>query len=100
MVKVDLTGAAGFFTAAGPDYELAALAHKTLADKSGKIPWGPGLRRAPDPADAVGRGLYIVQLQANGEKVADPAGRPVEIGMDTDRGDPRPGQTVGDTPCV
>ena len=35
MVKVDLTGAAGFFTAAGPDYELAALAHKTLADKSG-----------------------------------------------------------------
>ena len=44
--------------------------------------------------------MYIVQLQANGEKVADPAGRPVEIGMDTDRGDPRPGQTVGDTPCV
>ena len=35
MVKVDLTGAAGFFPAAGPDYELAALAHKTLADKSG-----------------------------------------------------------------
>ena len=35
MVKVDLSGAAGFFTAAGPDYELAALAHKTLADKSG-----------------------------------------------------------------
>ena len=35
MVKVDLTGAAGFFTAAGHDYELAALAHKTLADKSG-----------------------------------------------------------------
>ena len=35
MVKVDLTGSAGFFTAAGPDYELAALAHKTLADKSG-----------------------------------------------------------------
>ena len=35
MVKVDLSGAAGFFTAAGPDYELAAIAHKTLADKSG-----------------------------------------------------------------
>ena len=35
MVNVDLSGAAGFFTAAGPDYELAAIAHKTLADKSG-----------------------------------------------------------------
>ena len=35
MVKVDLSGAAGFFTGAGPDYALAALAHKTFADKSG-----------------------------------------------------------------
>ena len=35
MVKVDLSGAAGFFTGAGPDYELAAIAHKTFADKSG-----------------------------------------------------------------
>ena len=87
------------FDRAGPRPQPDGCA-ETLADKSGKIPWGPGLRRAPDPADAVGRGLYIVQLQANGEKVADPAGRPVEIGMDTDRGDPRPGQTVGDTPCV
>ena len=35
MVKVDLSGAAGFFTGAGPDYALAGLAHQTLADKSG-----------------------------------------------------------------
>ena len=35
MVKVDLSGAAGFFTAAGPDYPLAALAHETLSAKSG-----------------------------------------------------------------
>ena len=35
MVKVDLSGAAGFFTAAGPDYALAELAAKTLADGSG-----------------------------------------------------------------
>ena len=35
MVKVDLSGAAGFFTAAGPDYALAALAHKTLSERSG-----------------------------------------------------------------
>ena len=35
MVKVDLSGAAGFFTGAGPDYALAGLAHQTFADKSG-----------------------------------------------------------------
>ena len=35
MIRVDLSGAQPFFTAAGPDYALAALAHKTLADKSG-----------------------------------------------------------------
>ena len=35
MVKVELSGAAGFFTAAGPDYALAALAHKTLSERSG-----------------------------------------------------------------
>ena len=35
MVKVDLSGAAGFFTAAGPDYPLAGLAHETLSAKSG-----------------------------------------------------------------
>ena len=35
MVKVDLSGAAGFFTAAGPDDALAALAHKTLSERSG-----------------------------------------------------------------
>ena len=35
MVHVDLSGARPFFTAAGPDYALAALAHKTLSDKSG-----------------------------------------------------------------
>ena len=35
MVKVDLSGAAGFFTGAGPDYALAGLAHETLAGKSG-----------------------------------------------------------------
>ena len=35
MVKVDLSGAAGFFTASGPDYALAEKAHKTLAEKSG-----------------------------------------------------------------
>ena len=35
MVKVDCSGAESFFTKAGPDYALAALAHKTLAEKSG-----------------------------------------------------------------
>ena len=35
MVKVDLSGAAGFFTGAGPDYALAGLAHETLSAKSG-----------------------------------------------------------------
>ena len=35
MVKVDLSGAQPFFTAAGPDYKLAELAHKTLSEGSG-----------------------------------------------------------------
>ena len=35
MVKVDLSGASAFFTAAGPDYARAALAHKTLKEGSG-----------------------------------------------------------------
>ena len=35
MVKVDLSGAEQFFTKAGPDYARAALAHQTLAEKSG-----------------------------------------------------------------
>lgn len=35
MVKVDLSGAAPFFTAAGPDYACAELAHRTLSDRSG-----------------------------------------------------------------
>ena len=35
MVKIDLSGAAGFFTGEGPDYALAAQAHKTLAEKTG-----------------------------------------------------------------
>ena len=35
MVKVDLSGANAFFTAAGPDYALASLAHKTLLEGSG-----------------------------------------------------------------
>ena len=35
MVKVDLSGAASFFTGAGPDYARAELAHKTLAEGSG-----------------------------------------------------------------
>ena len=35
MVKVDLSGAAQFFTSAGPDYARAELAHKTLAEGSG-----------------------------------------------------------------
>ena len=35
MIKVDLSGASAFFTAAGPDYALASLAHKTLLDRSG-----------------------------------------------------------------
>ena len=35
MVKVDLSGAAEFFTSAGPDYARAELAHKTLAEGSG-----------------------------------------------------------------
>lgn len=35
MVKTDLSGAAGFFTGEGPDYVLAAQAHKTLAEKTG-----------------------------------------------------------------
>ena len=35
MVKVDLSGAASFFTAAGPDYARAGIAHETLASRSG-----------------------------------------------------------------
>ncbi len=35
MVKVDLSGAGSFFTAAGPDYALAGLAHETLSSRSG-----------------------------------------------------------------
>ena len=35
MVKVDLSGAANFFTSAGPDYALAGLAHQKLINKSG-----------------------------------------------------------------
>lgn len=35
MVKVDLSGAAKFFTSAGPDYALAGLAHQKLVEKSG-----------------------------------------------------------------
>ena len=35
MLKVDLSGASSFFTAAGPDYALAALAHETLLSGSG-----------------------------------------------------------------
>ena len=35
MIHVDLSGARKFFTAAGPDYKLAALAHETLAGGSG-----------------------------------------------------------------
>ena len=35
MVKVDLSGARSFFTAAGPDYALASLAHNTLLGGSG-----------------------------------------------------------------
>jgi len=35
MVKVDLSGAAGFFTSAGPDYALAGIAHRTLKEGSG-----------------------------------------------------------------
>ena len=35
MVKVDLSGAAPFFTAAGPDYARAEIAHKTLSDRNG-----------------------------------------------------------------
>ncbi len=35
MVKVDLSGASAFFTAAGPDYALASLAHRTLLEGSG-----------------------------------------------------------------
>ncbi|MGE4353035.1 MAG: glucose-6-phosphate isomerase, partial [Oscillospiraceae bacterium] len=35
MVKVDLTECTDFFDAPGPNYALAAEAHRTLADKSG-----------------------------------------------------------------
>ena len=35
MVKVDLSGARQFFTAAGPDYAAAARAHQRLAEKNG-----------------------------------------------------------------
>ena len=35
MVKVDLSGAARFFTSAGPDYALAGLAHRKLIEKTG-----------------------------------------------------------------
>jgi len=35
MVKVDLSGAEKFFTAAGPNYALARIAHETLASGTG-----------------------------------------------------------------
>ena len=35
MVKVDLSGAAAFFTSAGPNYALAEVAHKMLTERSG-----------------------------------------------------------------
>ena len=35
MIHVDLSGARKFFTAAGPDFRLAALAHDTLASGTG-----------------------------------------------------------------
>ena len=35
MIKVDLSGAAQFFTSAGPDYALAGLAHKKLIERTG-----------------------------------------------------------------
>ncbi|MBR5489992.1 MAG: glucose-6-phosphate isomerase, partial [Oscillospiraceae bacterium] len=35
MVKVDLSGAKDFFDAAGPDYALAAEAHRTLFGRTG-----------------------------------------------------------------
>ena len=35
MVKVDYSGAKSFFRDSGPDFALAAQAHKTFADKSG-----------------------------------------------------------------
>ena len=35
MVKVDLSGAAQFFTAAGPDYARAEVAHRTLTERTG-----------------------------------------------------------------
>ena len=35
MVKVDLSGAQSFFEGAGPDYNAAAQAHRTLSEKTG-----------------------------------------------------------------
>ena len=35
MIKVDLTGAAGFWGDKGPDWEACAAAHRTLSEKSG-----------------------------------------------------------------
>ena len=35
MIRVDLSSAAPFFDAAGPDYAAAASAHRLLAEKSG-----------------------------------------------------------------
>ena len=35
MIKVDLSGAAGFFDPAGPDYAAAAQAHRTLLEQTG-----------------------------------------------------------------
>ena len=35
MVKVDLSGAQSFFDGAGPDFNAAAQAHRTLSEKTG-----------------------------------------------------------------
>lgn len=48
MIKVDLTGAAAFFDAAGPDYGAAAQAHRTLTDKSGAGAEFTGWRELPE----------------------------------------------------
>jgi glucose-6-phosphate isomerase len=53
MVRVDLSGAQKFFTAAGPDYKLASLAHETLSSGTGLgadfTGWGSLPQHIKDP---------------------------------------------------
>ena len=69
MVKVDYSGAERFFRGSGPDYALAAQAHKTFADKSGAgadfTGWAELPRRIRDTElDAIVRTAALIRSRS------------------------------------